>query len=246
MQMHEKMIAEISSRIDVTGLLATFGLAPMPYASGALDHTHDADINLPGRSAPLLFGSHERLVGRPDQLFPQARASDEPHRRTSVTDDWLKMIDTLRRFGIKGQVAGINTYLNNCERIDEIAYYAKVKRWATPALYFSNDYGCTDVAIAKYVSLRRLGFHPNRLRLVWIHDEDDHSDHTVLTVELDSQTFVLNDCYADIDTDTAYPEVHAVCSLNGRRFSLHWRPSDPDGVTAVLDRLVRRFCIANA
>ena len=67
-----------------------------------------------------------------------------------------------------------------------------------------------------------------------------------MTVDLASQTFVLNDCYADIDTDTAYPEVHAVCSLNGRRFSLHWRPSNPDGATAVLDQFVHRFCIVNA
>ena len=246
MQMHEKVITEISSRINLTVLLAGLGLAPTPYISDAFGHIYDADINLPGRSTPPLFGSYERLIGRPDQLFPQTPAIEKSHRRTSVTNDWLKMIDTLGRFGIKGKVAGINSYLNNCERINEIAYYAKIKRWAAPALYFNNDFGCADVAFAKYVSLRRLGFHPNRLRLVWIRDEDNHSDHTVLTVGLDSQTFVLNAFYADIDTDTAYPEKHAVCSLNARRFSLHWNPIDPNGATAVYDQLERRFCIGNA
>ncbi len=246
MQYSARTISEISKRVNLSGLLSVLGDQPGGEPSADFDYSQAGEAECAPHAPPPLFASHQRLIGNPAEVFRHLAAAPKDHSRTQATAEWIDMVDNLGPFGVKGQIAGINTYLNNSEHAAELAYYAKVKRWAAPLAYFGSDAHAGDVAIAKYVSLRRLGFHPDRLRLVWLWDTVDDSDHTVLAVFLDGRAFVLDDRYGDIATDEAYPEARPICSLNGWRFFLHWDPSDPDGAATAVDEFVRRLGVARA
>jgi len=246
MQNHTKTFADLSQRLNLSNFLTSLGVESAADLSETLDHAHAGDVSLAPDAQPHLFGGSERALGDPAQIFSHLSTPVIPYRRTTATDEWLELVDNLKPFGVKGQVAGINAFVNNCAHPAEIAYLAKVRLWAKPALCFENTDGAVDVAMAKYVSLRRLDFHPDRLRLVWIRDETDETDHTVLTVTFDGRVFVLDDRYSDIATDEDYLDTQAVCSLNGMRLSLHWNPDADDGAKAALDRLAVRFGIGRA
>lgn len=154
------------------------------------------------------------------------------------------MLRELAPFGAKGRIAGINAYVNSAAAVGEIAEQARQRRWTVPLSLFTCTDGSHDYALAKYVSLRRLGFHPDRLHLVWLEDGADGGgggEHAVLTVTLGGHTLVLDNRSTHIASVDDGSRLRPICSLNGRRFSVHWDPNRPGGVKAALSFLEQRL-----
>ena len=94
--------------------------------------------------------------------------------------------------------------------------------------------------MTKYVSLRLLGFHASRLRLVWLVDSDgDH--HAVTAVLLSGQTFILDSRSNTISTDAEFDGMSPYLSLNGARFYIHWNPNSSDSIETALDFMEQRL-----
>lgn len=217
-------------------------LAPSPAENDwqAFDLLHAADMAKAPHRRPPLFGSRERLVGRPSQLFRRlSRGTRRPPGRRRTRQAWLGMVHDLKPFGVKGQIAGVNAYVNRASHVDHIAVYGKATRWAAPLRYFACADGSENYAIAKYMSLRFLGFHPERLRLVWLEGGTQGEAHAVLTVALDGRTVVLDSRSSDIRIGDHAERAMPYCSLNGRRFSVHWDPANPKSAKSVLGFLER-------
>lgn len=88
---------------------------------------------------------------------------------------------------IKGMdIETVNKYWNH-----RIKYEIKDKEWAAPEeVYLQGAGDCKDYAVAKYYSLRHLGYDTNRLRFTVVLIEG-HELHAVLVVDnkvLDSRT----------------------------------------------------------
>lgn len=233
-------MANLSKRKTLFGLLAIAGTIPAARMAEAFDLLRVDDITRAPSRQPALFGSLERIIGKPTELFPPPSANGRPCASSTAMADSLEMLNGLNDYGIKGQIAGINTYLNNMKRIEDITCNIKSKHWAAPIAYFKSDEGSEDYAIAKYIFLRKLGFHHDRLRVVWVEEEVTRIHHAVLAVILDGQTFILENRFAEITNDIMLPNYLPYCSANETRFSLHWSMKQRGGVMASLDRLARR------
>jgi predicted transglutaminase-like cysteine proteinase len=180
-------------------------------------------------------------VGAPAALFARkASHKNAIHERTAPIGRWLEMVKSLKGFGVRGQIAGINHYINQAAETLQIAAYAKSRPWTSPLdLLQCADKSCA-YALAKYLSLRLLGFHAHRLRLVWMRSRCGQQ-HAVLTVTLSGKTLVLDSRSDMVLSDAAFAETPPYVSLNPARFCLHWRPGEPGGAQAALSRLETRL-----
>ena len=82
--------------------------------------------------------------------------------------------------------------MNGVPYITDIRNYGVDDYWATPKQFLYRDGDCEDYAIAKYMSLRALGFTPEELRVVVLQDLNLRIAHAVLVVYLDQQGLILD------------------------------------------------------
>ena len=212
-----------------------------PDAASALDEISPPDVRTAPHRASAAFGLRERTVGAPAALFARKGShNNAAHERTAPIGGWLEIVQSLKGFGVRGQIAGINHYINRATETLQIADYAKSRPWTSPLdLLQCADQSCA-YALAKYLSLRLLGFHAHRLRLVWMRSIGGQQ-HAVLTVTLSGKTLVLDSRSDVVLSDAAFAETPPYVSLNPARFCLHWHPSEPGGAKAALGRLERRL-----
>ena len=199
------------------------------------------DIGHAPSSAIVPCGSAQKQLGAPAILFP---SKDRKSKKASKAinrqiRNWLKLVKTMAEFGAKGQIAGINNYINGLENVSPIAAHGKAKNWATPARYFRCEDHSENYAIAKYLSLRLLGFHAERLRVVWLRTNGSKTQHAVLMVKLADQTFVLDSRNNIVTTDDMLQKQQPICSLNGSHFAVYWNSKKPNGQKQAVEQLTR-------
>ncbi len=221
-----------------------------PDLSGAtdFDSAHWGDIGLsPDRNSGL-FGYAERNLGQPSELFSSLKAGSVAHSaQTAPLGKWRKMIDRLKPYSVRGQVAGVHTYINQMhDHASDVATLARSKPWTGVLNCTSWPEAETDTALAKYVSLRFLGFHPDRLRLVLADAISLSNEQVVLVVMFGGKAFVLGDGANGITTDERLPDFLPGCSLNAKQFYLHWAADRNDSPSEAAKRLLNQFGLAAA
>lgn len=90
------------------------------------------------------------------------------------------------------QLDTVNRFLNGWRYKEDAANYGRRDYWATPLEFFLRSGDCEDYAIAKYVTLRQLGFAADQLRVVVVHDIVRDLAHAVLAVYLDDQVYIMD------------------------------------------------------
>ena len=90
------------------------------------------------------------------------------------------------------QIQAVNQFLNQWQYKTDEQNYGQRDYWAAPLEFLRRSGDCEDYAIAKYVSLRQLGFAAADLRLVVLRDVVRDLPHAVLAVYLDGQVYVLD------------------------------------------------------
>ncbi len=211
-----------------------------PEAAKIFDHLQSPDIRTAPHRPIAPFGARERTVGDPEALFADNVKSPKVIcGRTAPIGRWFGILQSLKPFGAKGQVAGVNNYINRAACVSEIADYGKSKPWTIPVTHFRCGDHSENHALAKYISLRFLGFHPERLRLVWLKHRSG-GDHAVLTVSLGGQAFVLDSRHDVILPAEKTRDAIPYCSLNGFRFCVHWQKNARNGAERALRFMARR------
>ena len=232
-----------------------FKIKDRPQVANNLPENHVESFNRLqcrdiGRAPDTAFnpcGLAQKHLGSPAILFPFKRHKEKKSSKENkqLIESWLKLVKTMSEFGAKGQIAGINNFINAQVNVAPIAAYGKANKWATPARYFSCEDHSENYAIAKYLSLRLLGFHSERLRVVWLRSKGRNSQssklsqHVVLMVKLADQTFVLDSRLNKITTDDMLQKEQPICSLNGSQFSVHWNTKTPNGAKKAVAQLTR-------
>jgi predicted transglutaminase-like cysteine proteinase len=118
-----------------------------------------------------------------------AAEADCPSRGAA---SWQAMIRDQRGRPPLRQLDTVNRFLNGWRYKEDAANYGRPDYWATPLEFFLRSGDCEDYAIAKYVTLRQLGFAAEQLRLVVVHDVVRDLAHAVLAVYLDDQVYILD------------------------------------------------------
>jgi predicted transglutaminase-like cysteine proteinase len=116
-------------------------------------------------------------------------SADCPSRSIAA---WRSMISSQVGRAPIEQLRTVNRFLNEWHYKPDDQNYGRRDYWATPLEFLRQSGDCEDYAIAKYVTLRELGFMPEQLRLVVVRDVVRDLAHAVLAVYLEDQVYILD------------------------------------------------------
>jgi len=107
-------------------------------------------------------------------------------------DRWQGFLDQVRGADALERLAEINRYINRIHYRADQKNWGELDYWAAPGEFFARGGDCEDYAIAKYYSLKLLGFPTDRMRIVVLNDDMRRVAHAVLEVSLGDRQVVLD------------------------------------------------------
>ena len=184
---------------------------------------------------PALFGSQE-LRSADLSLFPKWRGALARHFadygllggpcsaasfNLCHLAEWTRFLDGLRGAARMHQVRAVNDFLNRRGYVIDPHNYGVSDYWASPRQFLSLDGDCEDYAIAKYFSLRALGFAPDAMRILVLQDLNLNTAHAVLVVYIDGKALVLDNQVPAVVDARAIHHYQAIYSINEQHWWLH-------------------------
>jgi predicted transglutaminase-like cysteine proteinase len=127
---------------------------------------------------------------------------------------WMGFLATLKNKNTKEKVKAVHKYMNDAEYILDIVNWGIQDYWATPYQFFVKDGDCEDYAIAKYLSLKSLGFPPNKMRVVVLQDTNLGVIHAILAVYLGGEILVLDNQLDQVVSDNKIHHYTPIYSIN--------------------------------
>lgn len=209
---------------------AAVGTAAVPGA-GLNDFE---DVTRPPRARPGLFNSRESALEGLLSLMPKAAAL-----RISLANDtaalvpagtggpgawmtrWNALLAELRGAEPMAQLVAVNNFLNKVAYVSDRRNYHVDDYWATPAEFFAAGGDCEDYALAKFVSLYRLGYHEDRLRVAIVYDEMRRMHHAFLAVYLADDIYLLDNQIEAVTSHRQVSHYRPICSFDSRRLWVH-------------------------
>jgi predicted transglutaminase-like cysteine proteinase len=182
----------------------------------ALTVTTPNDI---GNTHDTLFGATEQrytdlsaftkwtgVLARFKKEFPASQNRPE-------VQAWLQFLSSVKDYTKQQKIEAVNQYMNRIAFISDQNNYGVADYWATPMEFLAKGGDCEDYAIAKYISLRALGFSSNELRLAIVYDRVMRMPHALLITYNNDQTEVLDNQNPDVvnaDDINRYKPIYAI------------------------------------
>ena len=132
-------------------------------------------------------------------------------------DGWEQLVSRLRNVPRHEHVKEVNEFFNRMHFQSDQKIWGKEDYWASPTEFLTRGAGdCEDYAIAKYISLRRLGVDDSRLRLAYVRSLTLQQAHMVLLVETENgEQVVLDNLTNAMQSPTRRGDLEPVYSFNG-------------------------------
>jgi predicted transglutaminase-like cysteine proteinase len=106
--------------------------------------------------------------------------------------NWRGFLAGLKRGDRMTQLRAVNAYINRVPYKTDQELYGADDYWASPRELFAKGGDCEDYAIAKYLSLRALGWPAERLRIVVVNDRARDLVHAALIAYHDGGAYLLD------------------------------------------------------
>ena len=186
-------------------------------------------------SYPPLFDSQEtqadtvnmfpKWEGAVKHFFDESRLADEPCTSTVFNrchmQEWLAFLGKLRGKDPEAQLDAVNDYANKAPYITDPVNWRISDYWASPLEFLTKNGDCEDYAIAKYFSLRRLGWPASALRIVVLQDLNLRVAHAILVVYFGGHALVLDNQIHRIVDATVIHHYRPIYSINEQHWWLH-------------------------
>lgn len=214
-----------------------FYLRPIAHALSAvlLLAASPAAAELPTPEYPALFGSREvhntNLVPFQKWTGMLARQADErslyegpctaQRFNRCHLQEWRALLRSLAGQAPSAQVAAVNEFMNRAPYIIDPVNYGVPDYWATPIQFLGKDGDCEDYAIAKFISLRELGFKNEQMRIVVLDDLNLKIAHAILVVYMDGRALVLDNQIATVVPAERIRHYRPIYSINEDSWWLH-------------------------
>jgi len=178
---------------------------------------------------PELFGTHEtrsedtsafkKWMVMIDRFSAPLQNGDQT---SAGVAEWKREIASLQGLPRREQIKRVNDFLNNVEYVDDRTAYGEQGYWgASPERFFNGGGDCKDYAIAKYVSLRALGFADRELRVAIVQDKVKEIAHAILIFYSGDEGYVLDNQNKQIEPIEAVNRYSPYFSINQSAWWLH-------------------------
>lgn len=118
------------------------------------------------------------------------------------------------------QVQQVNSYINNSHYVRDMVNWGAEDYWETVFEFFNRRGDCEDYAIAKYFSLKKLGFTEDMLRIVVLNDANLGVLHSVLAVYVDGRIYILDNQTQAVLEDKQIHHYQPIYAINAKAW---WR-----------------------
>jgi predicted transglutaminase-like cysteine proteinase len=127
----------------------------------------------------------------------------------------------VRGLPLREQLARVNRYGNDHPYVTDIDNYGREDYWAVPREFLPRGGDCEDFVLAKYFSLRLLGYGVDELRVVVVQDTNLRVPHAVLAVARGGDTWILDNQVQQVRSHRDIVHYAPVYSINDRQWWLH-------------------------
>lgn len=130
--------------------------------------------------------------------------------------DWMKFLAAIKNEPRAKQIEAVNDYMNKIEFVSDANNYGVRDYWATPMEFMARGGDCEDYVMAKYISLRSLGFSENELRLAVVYDHVMRMPHALLVVYNEGKANILdnqNPAVLDSAEITRYKPIYSISQV---------------------------------
>lgn len=134
---------------------------------------------------------------------------------------WKAHLETLKGRTMMEQIEGVNAYMNSVHYVEDSVNYHKSDYWATPIEFLTRGGDCEDFAIAKYASLRALGFSSEDMRIAIVQDKVKNVPHAILIVYTTEGAFVLDNQTSYVRNEEDVKRYRPIFSINSTNWWLH-------------------------
>ena len=141
--------------------------------------------------------------------------------RDCQLDRWQSFLRGAKGLSPRRQLTQVNSFVNATTYRSDRSVWGKSDYWAAPGEFFARGGDCEDYAIAKYLSLKELGFNPADMRVLVLKDTRRRLLHAVLVVKHQGETFVLDNLSHRLRTWSELPNYRPLYSVNEASFWLH-------------------------
>lgn len=107
--------------------------------------------------------------------------------------DWKNLLQKQKNNTDRLEVLhAVHSFINDIPYVQDIEGWDESDYWATPMQFFARGGDCEDFAIAKYMTLRKLGFDSDDMRVVVLFDHHKNLLHSVLVVTVGRYQYLLD------------------------------------------------------
>jgi predicted transglutaminase-like cysteine proteinase len=142
-------------------------------------------------------------------------------RRGCELRDWQAFLQSVRALPRAEQLRRVNRYANDHPYILDGENYGREDYWAIPREFLPRGGDCEDFVLAKYFSLRLLGYGVDELRVVVVQDTNLRVPHAVLAVARGSEAWILDNQVQQVRSHRDIVHYAPVYSINDRQWWLH-------------------------
>lgn len=136
-------------------------------------------------------------------------------------DQWADLTLNLADEKPLKQLEKINKFFNGSPYITDINNWGLNDYWATMRQFFSKDGDCEDYAIAKYFTLKKLGFNQENMRIAIVQDLNLGVAHAILIVYLNGKALVLDNQIPYVVSEKTILHYKPLYSINESAWWLH-------------------------
>ncbi len=147
-----------------------------------------------------------------------------PGSKLNRSTAWEDLKERVRGKPPLEQIKIVNRFWNGWPYRLDPEVYGKQDYWAIPHQFRKNSGDCEDYSIAKYFTLRELGFSADQLRIVVLMETIRNIAHAVLVVYLDGDAYVLDNLGNSVLSHTKYRNYAPQFSVNEKFRWAHVKP----------------------
>lgn len=135
--------------------------------------------------------------------------------------NWQALIAGLAKASKKSQLKAVNDYANEKLYVLDPVNWGVKDYWATPGEFFGKNGDCEDYSILKFLTLRKLGWDNEELRIVIVRDMNLKIAHAVLGVHYKKKIYVLDNQMTLVAEDRRIRHYRPIFSLNEKNWWRH-------------------------
>lgn len=157
-------------------------------------------------------------------LMPRYEQQKAAETANCTTDDcpnvkWEKLLVELQGKSVAVQMREVNKFFNAMTYVSDDDNWGVDDMWNTPYELMTRGGDCEDYAIAKYISLKRLGVDTSQMRIMIVQDENlNGAMHAILEVREGGGKYILDNQAQEVAEESNIFHYRPIYAINNRNW----------------------------